>query len=147
MIREMQPGDWEKARKQLMHGFGSVTLICDGHRVTLRTRWISPLRMGITPYVNGTIELKWLYEDCEERRRFMRPVTRYVLSPQVRKKIHELLKQLQKKRREELLIDPVSSPDRKYTYYDFAWLSFEALKKHLLSNNRKIWIEEDGFNE
>lgn len=121
---------WQTAHVALCGLFGTVTLYCDGYRLTIEKRQLNERSLCLLPYVNGEWKGEWLVNDCEERRRFMRPITR----PRHSAKTAKLFRQ----------IDRITGNKRKYdetiTYWFWEWLSFDALKRHLIKHNQSIRI-------
>lgn len=110
--------------------------MCDGYEVTLLLGPISQFKNALLVYIGGEIRGKWLSEDCEERRRFFRSVTKSLFSPKER----AAWKKLSKKTRIEL------EERAKYTTYYSYWTSFGALKSHFIKHNSKIELvtKQDG---
>jgi len=134
--RAITPQDWENIEKELENFYRTVKLLIDGYVVTLRLTRISVNKNAIMLYINGGFNTRWIIEDCEERRRFIRPVKRTLLTP---KKKAEL--KLSKKRLREL------EDKCKFTSYASYWPSFKPLRRHLLRNNQVIEIEEENDDE
>jgi hypothetical protein len=86
--------------------------------------------------VNGEVRGAWLFEDCEERRRFMRPVKRFLYSKEQRVSYKKVSKRLRQKY-------GLPDPDITYTSYDFYWTSFRALKRNLIKNNTTIELVKE----
>lgn len=123
---------WKKIEEELLLLPSCVKLLIDGYRVTILFTRITKTKNGYRVYVNGQFKGKWLVEDCEERRRFMRPIKSYVYPAKVRNK------KMSKKMREAINID------KTYTYFHYEWPSFKTLKNHLIKNNENIEIVDDG---
>lgn len=130
----MTPQDWKEIEKRLQYLYSLVKLKCDGYEVTLTLARISQMKNAIVVYINGEIRGKWLAEDCEERRRFFRPVTKSIVSP----KQKAGWKKLSKKTRQEL------EARTRYTCYYSYWTSFSALKRHLIKNNNTIELLKES---
>jgi len=127
----MKKEDWEEVEIRVFNSYLGAKLLVDGYTLTLRVlRNIKEMRLEIVPYVNGTLEGSWVLEDCEERRRFMRPVTISAWNAKARETMRKQPKSLLKK----LNINP----DEKLVYYSFSWLSFRPLMRHLIANNKNI---------
>lgn len=124
----MIPRDWKEVEESLKNFWSPVKLKCDGYELTLSLERINQFKNGIMVYVNGVMKVKWMIEDCEERRRFFRSVTKSFLSP----KKKAALKKLSKKNRLQL-----EEMTRYISYYPY-WTSFRALKSHLIKNNSEI---------
>ena len=130
----MTPQEWKEVQAALELLYTPVNLNCDGYKVTLALMRTNQFRNAIRIYINGVIKGKWYIEDCEERRRFFRPITKSMLSP----KSKAALKKLSKKRKLEL------ETEYKYTYYVPEWNSFAALKRHFIKNNNSIELIRKG---
>lgn len=130
--RPITKEDWKLMEKKLEDFYDSVTLICDGYELTCMLRRVTTHRNAICIYVNGVIEGRWYLEDCEERRRFFRPLPKKLYSEK------ELLawKKISVKEYKERL-------DRnKYFLYTSHWTNFKALKCHLIKQNKVIeWVD------
>lgn len=127
----MTSQDWKEVEKSLKSFYSSVKLRCDGYEVTLLLRQISQFKNAILVYVNGVIKGEWLCKDCEERRRFLRPVKSSLYSQKQKAALKKISKSLRKKTG---LLDPEAS----YTSYRYDWTSFKALKSHLSKHNSNI---------
>lgn len=124
----MTPKDWKEVGESLKLFYSTVKLRCDGYEVTLLLGRISQFKNAILIYINGVVKGEWLSKDCEERRRFFRPVTKSLFS----RKEKSSWKKLSKKTRLEL------EAKCRYTSYYSYWTSFRALKSHLIKNNDNI---------
>ena len=113
--------------------FGNAKLECDGYKLSLTKSQRGESGLAIFPYVNGEFKGKWINEDCEERRRFMRPVAHARFTPKD-KALYKKLDRYQGKKP-----DP-KKYDEKITYYYWPWLSFASLKRHLIKHNQSIRI-------
>lgn len=127
----MTKEEWKQVEAALGWPYGTAKLHIDGFEVALGLARAAPLKYVITSYINGHFKGDWLITDCEERRRFLRPVTLHLYTP---KKRAELLKRFGKRRLKEWGIDL----DRTSTCYRWDWTSFAALRRHLVANNERI---------
>ena len=125
----MSNEDWEYVKNQINHYLG-IQLKCDEHLLTLRITRISELKLAIVFYVNGKFKGEWLMNDCEERKRFFRPVNKSVYTAKQKKGFKKLGKRYLKQNNFD--------PDKKITYYQFYWTNFNSLKQHLIKNNTNI---------
>lgn len=130
---------WKEIAFELASAMGQVKLKCDDYDVRLQVERVSARRYVIVPYVDGYLRGKWVLEDCEERRRFMRPVERFFYSAKTRK---ELLKIYGGSRAKKADREDVN---RKYTFYEMHWDSVGALRRHLEKNNKEITLLGVGF--
>lgn len=122
MIKE----EWDKVEKSMQSPWGSISLLCDGYRLTLQTS-IYKRKLATITYINGEWRGAWLLNDCEERRRFFRPVKLLAWRP-------KMLKGISKRTLKSINIDPKEIR----ISYDSQWGSFRSLKAHLLKNNTSI---------
>lgn len=125
--RAITAQDWKDIERELKSLYSQVKLVCDGYSITVCLEQISQLKNAIAVYVNGKINLKWLFEDCEERRRFYCQKSRSVYS----KKDLAAFKKISKKIFKEMQA-------KKIIYYDTHWTSFRSLKAHLIKQNKVI---------
>jgi hypothetical protein len=130
----MTPKDWAWVEFSLRGPFGFADLLIDGYEVRLEVKQVGVLKFEIVPFVNGAIKGAWLLEDCEERRRFLRPVHKSVWTPAKKK---AMTKGLSKK----LVRQYFPRIDEKLTLYTFGWPSFGPLKRHLIKNNTSIELK------
>lgn len=126
----MSPKQWQRVADELALPWGRAALRCDGYVLTLQVVPISPLRYAIEVYVDGWIKGAWLDTDCEERRRFMRPVNVHLFSPAERRRMLAGIRRPTKELRE--------LADKRMTLYQSRWKSFRALQRHLVANNQVI---------
>ncbi|AEG60035.1 hypothetical protein [Desulforamulus ruminis] len=122
----MTPQDWKEVELSLNSFYKQAVLMCDGYKITLTLGRISQFKNGIKVYVNNVLKLKWMIEECEERRRFFRPIKKSLISP----KEKAAFKRLSKKAKLDIKTE--------YTYYAPYWTSFRALKAHLIKHNKSI---------
>ena len=127
----MTDEEWSEVEERLKSLYDTVKLKCDGYNVTLRLTRVGAYELGIVVWVNGQITMKWMTEDCEESRRFLRRRYKYVYSQKGRM-------QAKKRSVKALLKKEGIDPEKKYTYYDPMWKSFRALKKQLIAENEVI---------
>lgn len=135
----MDKSDWDRAKEQLQQGWpcGLVTLVADGYEVTLRLQPVDLIKNGILVFVNGQFKGKWLFEDCEERRRFLPQREKPVMGQAARARWNKL-----PKRKRELMVQAGVDPNRTYTVYATHWTSWSALVKHFEAHNTDIRIKE-----
>lgn len=121
----MTKDDWKTAEKQATELFGHVDLMIDGYKITLRLEPYNSYRNVIMVYINGYFRGNTLFDDCDERRRFYREVSRSLLPSKPPKGIP---RKYWDKRRSE----------RTYkSYYPF-WTNFTELRRHFVKNNSSI---------
>lgn len=131
----MTKEDWAKVEASLSTPYGrNVTLLVDGYELTLVIVTTAPLKYGICFYVDGYLKGAFITTDCEERRRFAKPIRRACYKPAEKSRI---IKDVGKKRAKEYF----PKLDDTFTYYSPVWPSFAPLKRHLLANNQSIEIK------
>lgn len=130
----MTSEEWLLAEKSTLYSYDGCKLMIDGYGVELRLEPETLYKKHIAVYVNGKIEGKWLFDDCEERRRFFQPRTRTISKNKAQK---ELFKRLSKKQQS------IWNEKSKYTYYWPYWGNFASLKRHLIANNKSIELVEN----
>lgn len=128
----MTKEDWDKVEASMNSPYGRITLLCDGYNLTLESG-IYKRKLSTIIYVNGVFKGAWILEDCEERRRFFRPVQTLVWRT-------KFTKGLSKKSLKNLGIDP----KEKRTSHSAEWSSFRALKAHLIKNNTSIELVKES---
>jgi len=64
--------------------YGMVRLMCDGYRVDIHVSQVKPLKYELMVYVNGEWKGSWVKGDCEEAKRFMRPMHRHKYTTEFR---------------------------------------------------------------
>ena len=114
--------------KQLSYAHAWVDLDCDGYAVSIYTFQMRPLQYGLFVLIGGHFKGAWLLDDCEERRRFMRPVSRYRFNKSVRT-TSALRRMFGRKK-----------IDSKVVSYKVVWLSPRAMLRHFEGNNKIITI-------
>lgn len=121
----MDKAQWDKVEQRLRMMHYPVQLKVDGYELYLILLPDKGLKQCIAVYVNGCIKGKWIYNDCEIRRRFYNRRTKLMLRA-------SYLKKLSKARQKAL--------KEKYTYEYFSpyWTSFNRMKNHLIKNNSDI---------
>ncbi len=124
----LKPEDWKDIRRGITL-FTSEYLMVDGYKITLSIEMITDVKLKYVIWINGKLEGRWLTKDCEERRRFMYRKERFLYPLKTRK---EYLKIAGKKKALERGILA------KYSYWNWSFPSFAALKKVLLANNESI---------
>jgi len=133
-VSVMSTQEWKQIEECLKSFYSPVKIKCDGYYVTLCLRRLDQFKNGILIYVNGEIKGKWLLEDCEERRRFFRPVKKSLYSRKQKASLKKISKRLRQKA-------GLSDPEINYTCYYPYWKSFRALKTHIIKNNSDIELE------
>ena len=131
----MTEEDWAVVEKRLRNLYSSVTLNCDGYVVYLQLRQISQFKLGILVYVNGISKGSWLFEECEERRRFL-PIS-YLRAYKLKER--KMYQRFGKATLKEWNIDL----DKKIPLYGFYWTSFQRMKRHFCKNNTTIGLVSD----
>ena len=133
----MTPEEWKYVEDRLVPPFGEIKLLCDDYEVTLQVQRIEKMKYGIIVYINGKLNWGWLREDCEERRRFMRPISRPLFTPSQQKAEKQLAK----------LLKRPSRHDVKHVYWVPDWSSVTAMRRHFCRNNQVIELVRDGQSQ
>jgi hypothetical protein len=123
---KLSKADVTKIVEQLSMPWGAVMLDCDGYDVRLWVAEVGALKFEVATYVNGCFKADWLQADCEERRRFMRPLKRYVYTAKDRKN-----------RRLRAALKPLDI-DRKIVFFTPFWPTAKAALNHIQRNNTDI---------
>lgn len=121
--------DIEKITAELALPWGYARLRCDGFDVTVAVVRTGTLKYGLTVFIDGFQKGKHMLEDCEERRRFLRPATRYLYSPKQRQKI---VKDCGKRMAKQIGVD------KSFTIHSHSWLSARTMLRHFVANNTTV---------
>ena len=122
---------WETVKKAALNPCSGAELMIDGYHISLYLVPTSPYKSELAVYVDGVIDGKKILEDCEERRRFYRPVVKCILPAKPPKGVGKSQWETERKKRQ-------------YTAYYPFWTNFTALRRHLVKNNHNIEIAEKG---
>jgi hypothetical protein len=133
----MTPQEWQEVEERLKRLYGRVHLQVDQYHLTITLERVSQFRLALVIYIDGIFRFEWITSDCEERRRFFRPVKRFFNTPKQRANLKKMPQWLQK---ESKLFDP----NAQLTVYYPDWTSFTALKRHLIKNNTSIELVKEG---
>ena len=115
-----------KVEQRLVFPGARVELQCDAFRVMLEVQR-DKMRMVVMVYVDGYFKGKWQIEDCEERRRFMRPVI-HRPKPYTPKQVKLLGKKW---------CDEQQAKHTRAYYLPF-WMTVRPLLRHLHKNNSSV---------
>lgn len=126
----MTKEEWSQVEEALKSFYSIVEMKVDEYKVSLRLERLDTYSNRIAIYVNGEFKGKWLIEDCEERRRFLRKREKSLITAKQKKDLNKLPKKFIKEHEEWF--------NRSYVYYEHYWSSFNSLKKHLLKENESI---------
>lgn len=135
----MTNDEWQQVQTQLTTPLGVVVLNCDGYEITLRVEPFKGLQMCIMTYIDGWFKGEWVTNDCEIRRKFMRPEKFYLYPRSSRLRAKEL-----SKRRLAELKNTGLNPWKRGVNYTPTWLSFGPLKRHLQQNCTHIELVKVG---
>lgn len=108
---------------ELASPYGMVQLKCDGYLVDLRVEREKPLKYVLAVYVDGVRNMGWVRGDCEEAKRFCRPIVRPFYSAQQKAK---LVRTFGKRRAVEVF---PKLNDSHTSYLPF-WPSAKAMLRH-----------------
>jgi hypothetical protein len=137
------PEQWKLLQQRLECGlFGEALLQCDEYTIRLHRMRLKGLKQTIGVFVKQENEYvfkgMWVFEDCDQRRRFFRPVTKFVFPKKFR---DQCAKHNRQAKRYKMNDQTVFDHDKKVTFYVCDWPRFAALKKHLIANNKEItWL-------
>ncbi|MDZ4127269.1 MAG: hypothetical protein U1E02_24350 [Hydrogenophaga sp.] len=129
----MTKEDWAQAELELSKPWGRVELLIDGYTVSLVVGRMKPLKYCIAVYVNGFMKGEWVKGECEEAKRFLRPMVKRYYSPAT---VAGITKGLSKTVAQKFIKE--RGLDKTFTLYDLGWPSFGPMKRHLLANNTSI---------
>jgi hypothetical protein len=132
---------WAQIEKSLSHPWGAARLTVDGYDVKLEVRRVSQrtMKYEIAVFIGGDIKGQWIMRDCDERRRFYRPVVTKVHNKKQRESLLKIPKKtLAKWAKENKNFDP----DATFIIYSPTWLTFAPLRRHLEANNDSIELVE-----
>lgn len=132
--RPITTADWARMKENMTGLFGVENLLCDGYRLTI-VRSQNKNRLGLNIYVNGVWKGQWMMEDCEERRRFHREIVKPLYS---KAEIEKMAKGLSKRAQAALKKQP--GLDKTFSTFSPCWTSFDALRRHLVKNNKEILV-------
>lgn len=126
----MTTEEWTEIENKLLKFGLLVEIKVDDYKVSLvPTR--ENMKIYIVLFVNGKFKWEWIHEDCDIRRRFMRP-SKHCLVKQ--KELDRVTRS--KKKRQEI------KERNSYISYSPNWTSFKRLKRHLIKNNKSIELLE-----
>ncbi|MGS1014086.1 hypothetical protein ACVCL0_09165 [Rhodanobacter sp. UC4450_H17] len=126
----MTRGEQMELERRLVFPGAVAKLQCDQYVVALEVQR-DKMRMVVMVYVDGHFKGKWMAEDCEERRRFLRPVIRRP-KPYTPKQVKLLGKRWCDAQREK----------HTHTYYLPYWSSVRTLLRHLHKHNSAVELFE-----
>lgn len=135
MANTLTREQWTQIDDALKSPYGRVVLLIDGYYLTLEVRSIKVRKYVIAIFVNGWMRGGWILNDCEERRRFLRPYEVFVFPA---KKRAELLKTIGKHSFAK------HGFGKSFISYAGYWTSFAALRRHLIANNNSIEVLNDA---
>lgn len=134
MKQTLTKEEWAQVEERLMRQFSPVALMCDGYHLTLKLQRTG-MKLVIAFFVNGFMKGAWMGVECEERRRFFRPVKKSCWSAKNRAR----MKKESKRNLKALGVDPAET----FTVHYPWWTSFKALKSHLQKHNTSIELLKD----
>ncbi|MGA7438604.1 MAG: hypothetical protein WBW32_10825 [Luteibacter sp.] len=126
----MNREQWKDIEQRLTFPGAMVTLECDTYTVQLLVMR-RKMRMEIWVYVNGEVKREYLLNDCDIRRRFMRPEVKKprITDKQLRAHGKRVCARFVK--------------DNTFTIYDAAWPSLTPLRRHFAKHNSRIERVDD----
>lgn len=135
---------WELIIQNLSGLFGSVNLLADGYKLTVRRTLTGKNTLGSVVFVNGEVKGLWMVSHKlseknpavpEEARRFYQPRARSMWSQKQRRNAEKAFGK--KCAREHGYYE-------KILFYSPCWQSATALKRHLLKNNTNITLIKEA---
>lgn len=130
----------ETIERELSCAWGSVELLCDDYRVKIDVQRVRTRTYALALYVNGWFKGEWLCNECEERRRFIRPKTISLYSPRQRAQI---VKAFGKRAAAKHFPDL----DAKRTIWSPYWTSVRSMLRHFCANNQRVEVVAVGTTE
>jgi len=127
-----------KIEYELAVPYGMVRLMCDGYRVDIQVSKVKPLKYELMVYVNGEWKGSWVKGDCEEAKRFMRPMHR----PKYTAKFRTGMTKVYGARRVRKEIPDL---DDKVTHYLPTWLSAKPMLRHFAKTCSDIQLVCTGY--
>ncbi|MCL1618357.1 hypothetical protein [Ralstonia pseudosolanacearum] len=112
-----------KIEYELASPYGMVKLKCDGYTVDIRVEREKPLKYILGVYINGVRNMSWVKGDCEEAKRFCRPIVRPFYSAQEKAK---LIRSFGKRRAAEYF----PKLNESHTSYMPFWPSAKTMLRH-----------------
>jgi len=110
--------------EQLSHPWGSVELMCDGYRITLRVEKARGMTYRVVTYINGEWKGVWCRGDVSQpEHKFLNRVERPLAKPSEKAKIERLLG------KRAAAKDPWFT--KKIVTYDISWASGKSAISHL----------------
>lgn len=126
----MKREDWQAIEQRLVYPGAQAKLTVDGYGVTLEVHR-HKMRMEVMVFVGGVCKGEWISKDCEERRRFFRPVT-HRPKPAPPKEVKLLGKKWCDAQRAKYT----------HTYYLPLWPSVGALRRHFEKHNSSVELAQ-----
>lgn len=136
---------WATIENELSSPWGSARLLIDGYQITLEVRRVSKsaIRYEIAVFVNGKIKVEYIMQDCEERRRFYRPIVKKYHNAKRQEQIRKLSRDVGKKTMQKWAKEsPAFDLNATFTVYSCCWGTFKPLKRFLEANNDSIELAE-----
>lgn len=130
---------WADIERELNYSYGRVELLCDGYKVNLVVEKVKKLQFAIVTYVNGEWKGAWYKGETEEAKRFLRPVTRFVHSPKLRK---DLIKIYGGKRCPAAKLKDIN---KTHTHCEFTWNSVRSMRRHFEKHNASLELVKIGL--
>jgi hypothetical protein len=118
--------------------YGMVRLMCDGYRVDIHVSQVKPLKYELMVYVNGEWKGSWVKGDCEEAKRFMRPMHRHKYTTEFRTGMTKVYG-VRRVRKE------IPDLDAKVTHYSPTWSSAKPMLRHFAKTCGDIQLVCIGY--
>ncbi|WP_459199068.1 hypothetical protein ACQVRX_11325 [Ralstonia pseudosolanacearum] len=123
---------------ELSRPYGMARLECDGYRVDVHVEHAKGLTYSLMVYVNDQWNPAWTLGNCEEARRFMRPMSRSLFTA---KRKAELTKAFGKRGVKQAC----PNLDKKITQYVPTWSSAKPMLRHFLKTCSDISLVHIGY--
>ncbi|CCF96515.1 hypothetical protein B7R77_02965 [Ralstonia solanacearum K60] len=127
-----------KIEYELSNPYGMARLECDGYRVDVRVERGKGLTYSLVVYVNGKWDGAWVKGECEEAKRFCRPMSRSLFSP---KRQAEIIKEVGKRHAKKF----IPELDKKITAYIPTWSSAKPMLRHFLKTCEDVRLVQLGY--
>jgi hypothetical protein len=131
---------WAEFDRTLSRPYESIKLMVDGYKLRLATV-MEKRTVVIQPYINDTFKGAWLFDDCEERRRFLRKSTKHLYT---KKERDERIKAAKSLRPGKATIARVQQGlNKTFDHWHVNWSTPATLRRHLIANNHNIEIVDE----
>lgn len=130
---------WEEVENELSRPWGTVEMLIDGFKVSLRVERVKSLKYTIMTYVNGQFCGKWMNDDSDEGKRFFYPKSTFAYDTKHRE---ELIKLYGGKRCPKAKIEEFN---KKFIIKMPNWGNVKTMRRHFEKNNQSLELVKVGF--